>query len=162
MFQKNQDEETQQYTNATSSEDLETVVGPSMQVEGDFVSEGSIIVKGMVSGSVKTSKLLRAEEGSKIIANIKAADAVICGQVKGSVRVNQTIEITATAQILGDISCKSLTVEPGALISGKITMSGIEMQAGSKPAKRRVVGSAKTKKDTTSDVHTQKEEVEEG
>ncbi|MBH41153.1 MAG: hypothetical protein CL685_00375 [Candidatus Magasanikbacteria bacterium] len=161
MFQKNQDEETQQYANTTSPEDLETVVGPSMQVEGDFVSEGSIIVKGTVSGTVKTSKLLRAEEGSKIIANIKAADAVICGQVKGSVRVNQTIEISATAQILGDISCKSLTVQPGALISGKITMSGIEMQSASKPAKRRVAGSVKTKKDRSVGTRTQNEVDEE-
>ncbi|MBU1895522.1 polymer-forming cytoskeletal protein, partial [Patescibacteria group bacterium] len=50
-------------------DDVETVVGPSVTVEGDFASEGRILVKGTVCGSVATSKLLTVEVGAKILAN---------------------------------------------------------------------------------------------
>jgi cytoskeletal protein CcmA (bactofilin family) len=53
MFPKVQDEYIPEQRNS-SPDEVETVVGPSVHVEGDFASEGNIIVKGMVSGNVKT------------------------------------------------------------------------------------------------------------
>jgi len=117
-------------------DEVETVVGPSVAVEGDFVSEGNIIVKGSVSGSVKTSALLSVEEGAKILANVKAQSAVIAGHVKGHLKVVDRLEILETAQISGDISCAILSVAPGALLSGKIVMKGLAMDEAAKPKKR--------------------------
>jgi cytoskeletal protein CcmA (bactofilin family) len=34
----------------------ETVVGPSVKIQGDLVSEGNIRIEGAVSGKVKTSQ----------------------------------------------------------------------------------------------------------
>ncbi len=107
------------------ADDVETVVGPSVHVEGDFSSEGNILVKGMVSGNVKTSRLLTVESGARITANVKAANAIISGEIKGNVRVSDRLELTETARISGDIVCKVFAVEPGALIVGKVTMEGI-------------------------------------
>ena len=108
-------------------DDVETIVGPSVQVEGDFSSEGNILVKGVVSGSVRTSKLFTSEKGSKVLATIKAGNAIISGAVKGNVKVDERLEITASAQVSGDIECKILVVEAGALLRGKITMKGVEI-----------------------------------
>ncbi|HOX60681.1 MAG TPA: polymer-forming cytoskeletal protein [Candidatus Magasanikbacteria bacterium] len=110
----------------THADEVETVVGPSVHVEGDFSSEGNIIVKGTVSGNVKTSRVLTVEEGAKIFANVRANDAIISGEVKGDVKVGEKLELTDSARIAGDIDCKVLVVEAGALIHGKITMKGIE------------------------------------
>jgi len=117
-------------------DDVETVVGPSVHVEGDFASEGNILVKGMVSGNVKTSKLLTVESGAKIMANVKAGHAIISGEIKGNVKVLDRLELTESARISGDISCGVLQVDAGALIHGKITMDGIESGQSSKTAKR--------------------------
>lgn len=95
----------------TRADEVETVVGPSVHVEGDFSSEGNIIVKGTVSGNVKTSRVLNVEEGAKIFANVRANDAVISGEVKGDVKVGEKLELTSTARIAGDIDCKVLVVE---------------------------------------------------
>lgn len=108
-------------------DEVETVVGPSVNVEGDFASEGNIIVKGTVSGSVYTSKHLSVEPGAKIIANVRAGSATISGEVKGNMKVKETLELTSTSKVLGDIDVKTLTVESGALVYGKITMPGVEM-----------------------------------
>ncbi len=131
-------------------DDVETVVGPSVRVEGDFSSEGNIIVKGVVSGNVKTSKVLTVEDGAKIFANVVAGDAVISGGIKGNVKADNRLELTQTAQIHGDITCKILSVTPGALILGKINMKGVELKddGGDKPEKKRIsLGRTKTKSD---------------
>jgi len=130
-----------------SSDSVETVVGPSVMVEGDFSSEGNILVKGVVSGSVKTSRLLTVESGAKILANVRAGEAHISGSIKGNVRVDEKLELTETAQVVGDIICKTLVVAPGALVHGKIAMKGIE---DPESGKESVPGSGKSKgKETT-------------
>lgn len=118
-------------------DDVETVVGPSVVVEGDFASEGNILVKGTVSGSVKTARMLTVEPSAKIMANVKAADAVVAGEVRGNIKVEQQLELTASARVLGDIQCQVLVVAAGALVQGKIAMKGLE-GAESSPERRRV------------------------
>lgn len=109
---------------------VETVVGPSVVVEGDFSSEGNIIVKGTVSGSVHTSKLLRVEEGAKIFANIKTGSAIVAGSVKGNAKVSDRLELLGSAQLIGDVECKVLVVEAGAVIQGKVVMGAAESDDG--------------------------------
>jgi cytoskeletal protein CcmA (bactofilin family) len=145
MFQKPSEDTQESYGSEYAHDEVETVVGPSVQVEGDFASEGNIVVKGTVSGSVKTSKLLSVEQGAKILANVKAQEAVIAGQVKGNVRVAGKIELTETAQILGDITCATLVVAAGALIQGKVTMKGIEIQDIKTPKRRTSSRTRQTK-----------------
>ena len=130
MFQKPSPEIALQEKNKppVQHDDVETVVGPSVNVEGDFSSEGNILVKGTVSGNVKTSKLFTSEEGSKVLASVKAGNAVVSGSVKGNVKVDDRLEVTASARILGDVECGVLVVEAGALLKGKVTMKGINIE----------------------------------
>lgn len=108
-------------------DEVETVVGPSVNVEGDFASEGNIVVKGTVSGSVFTSKHLMVEMGAKIIANVRAGSATVAGEVKGNMKIKESLELISTSKVLGDIDVKNLKVEPGALLYGRVTMPGIEV-----------------------------------
>lgn len=139
MFPKSPMDNSHEYNRDAHVDDVETVVGPSVVVEGDFASEGNILVKGTVSGSVKTARLLTAETGSKILANVKAGDAVIAGEVRGNVRVDQQLELTSSAKVLGDIQCQVLVVAPGALIQGKISMKGLEGADAPSESRRRTV-----------------------
>ena len=119
---------------AVAHDEVETVVGPSVNVEGDFASEGNIIVKGSVAGSVHTSRHLSVEQGAKILANVRSGSARIAGEVKGNVKVKDTLELTGTAKVLGDIEVKTLVIEAGALICGKVWMPGLESEV--KPARQ--------------------------
>jgi len=119
----------QDYEQPSQSEDnVDTVVGPSVNVEGDFASEGNIIVKGTVTGSVHTSKNLLVEPGAKIVANVRASSATIAGEVRGNMKVKDYVELTATARIVGDIEAQTIAMEAGALLYGKVTMPGLETQ----------------------------------
>ncbi len=109
-----------------ANDDIETVVGPSVNVEGDFASEGNIIVKGSVSGSVRTSRFLSVEPGAKINANVAAESARIAGEIRGNLKIKESLELTSTARVLGDIVAKTLQIEAGALLYGKVVMPGLE------------------------------------
>lgn len=148
MFQKSSPEIALNKKNEqnTVHDDVETVVGPSVVVEGDFASEGNIVVKGTVAGNVKTSKLLTVEQKASIFANVKAGQAVISGDIKGNVKIEDRLELTETAQISGDITCKVLSIAPGALIHGKVIMKGLSIKDDKKEEKKRTLGRLKSDK----------------
>lgn len=135
-------------TSPTASHDeVETVVGPSVVVEGDFASEGNIVIKGTVSGSVKTNKLLTVEKGAHIFANVRAGSAIISGSIKGNVKIVDHLQLTENAQVMGDIECKILDVSAGALLQGKVSMKGIEIKEDKSEKKSSSYGFAKAKGD---------------
>lgn len=143
MFRSSDSSPYSSETSNKSSQSVETVVGPSVVVEGDFSSEGNILVKGTVSGNVKTVQRLTVEAGAKILANVKAGEALISGEIKGNVRVGGMLELTQSARVLGDITCKVLVVEAGALLHGKVSMKDIEKDE----EKKTVIRTSRTKKD---------------
>lgn len=100
-------------------DEIETVIGPSVQVEGNFVANGDIIIEGIVSGSIKTEKNLRVGPNAKIFANISADNALIAGEVQGNVKVRGSLELAGTAKIFGDVKTSSITIESGACLHGK-------------------------------------------
>ncbi|MFH0856831.1 MAG: polymer-forming cytoskeletal protein [bacterium] len=107
--------------NSQDSE-IETIIGPSVKVEGDFVGEGNVIVEGFVSGALKTNKNLKVGEKAKILANIKATNALIAGEVNGNINIEGTLELTATAKVNGDIKAKIMVIAAGAIFNGKCEM----------------------------------------
>jgi len=101
------------------ADEIETVIGPSVQVEGDFVAAGDVVVEGTVSGKIRTEKNLRIGPGAKIFASITAANALIAGEVQGNVKIKESLELTSTAKIFGDVKTKILTIASGATLQGK-------------------------------------------
>ncbi len=100
----------------------DTIIAPGVKVEGDFASQGNIVIDGEVIGSLKTDQDLLVGEGAKISASVAAANAKISGVVHGNLKVKERLELTASSKIIGDIKAKVLTVEAGASINGKLSM----------------------------------------
>ncbi len=108
----------------------ETVVGPSVKIQGDLNSEGNIKIEGQVSGKVKTSQSLFVIPGAKIIADVLAGNAVVGGEIQGNLKISGHLILQSTARILGDISCSVFRVEDGALFTGKCIMGGNGKKGG--------------------------------
>lgn len=100
-------------------DNIETIIGPSVQVEGNFVANGDVIVEGIVAGSLKTEKNLRVGERAKIYADVSAANALIAGEIQGNVKVKENLELTSTAKVFGEVKTKVLTIAAGACLNGR-------------------------------------------
>ncbi|HBK35195.1 MAG: Polymer-forming cytoskeletal [Candidatus Uhrbacteria bacterium GW2011_GWE2_40_58] len=121
MFNRTQEEKTK---TSMASLHQETVIAQGVKVEGDFVSQGNVIIDGEVTGSVKTNQSLHIGETAIIHANIEAENAVIAGEVKGNLRVGDTLELQSSSQVLGDIETQVLSISPGAKVNGHLSMGG--------------------------------------
>jgi len=112
------------FTDESQNMQAETVVGPSVKIQGDLNSEGNIKIEGQVTGKVKTSQNVFVSPGAKIAADVLAGNAVIGGEISGNLKISGNLVLQGTAHVSGDITCTVLRVEDGALFTGKCSMSG--------------------------------------
>lgn len=121
----------------------ETIISASVKVEGDFSSQGNVLIEGVVEGSLRTERDLRVGEKARINANVSAANAVVAGEVRGNIACSERLELEPTAKIFGDVRTKVLVVSSGASVNGKIAMGAEAEQAAkngkqeSKPANKQ-------------------------
>lgn len=108
----------------------ETIVGATVKIEGDLVSEGDIKVDGLVTGKIKTSKNLYVGSMAKIEADVEAGSAVLAGVVKGDIKIRETLLIQETGKVDGNLSCGRLAIAEGAHFSGSCTMLDQEAELG--------------------------------
>jgi len=107
----------------TNFKEVETIIGPSVKVKGNFTGQGNIIVEGILEGGLKTASNIFVGNKAKISASVEAKEAKIGGEVSGNVKIKGYLEITSSAKILGDIECSSISIERGAVLNGKCTMA---------------------------------------
>lgn len=101
---------------------METIIGPSIKVKGDFKGKGNTVIEGTLEGSLQTDSDVFAGDNAQIFANIKSKTARIGGVVKGNIQTEKHLQIVGSARISGDIYCSSLSVDSGAVINGQIIM----------------------------------------
>jgi cytoskeletal protein CcmA (bactofilin family) len=100
----------------------ETIIAASVKVEGDFASQGNVLIEGVVEGSLRTESDLRVGERARIAADVSAANAVVAGEIRGNLVVGERLELESTARVHGDVKTKILVVASGATINGKLQM----------------------------------------
>jgi cytoskeletal protein CcmA (bactofilin family) len=102
--------------------DLETIIGPGVKLEGNFVGEGNIIIKGQVKGSIQTKNDLRVEDTASVQSDVNARNLYLGGEIKGNIHVDEKAVLAGSARLFGDLECKVLAVEEGATFIGKCAM----------------------------------------
>lgn len=112
----------------------ETIIAHGVRVEGEFVSQGNVVIEGEVQGTLQTAGDLRVGEEAKITADVVAANAYIAGELRGNLQVAGRLELTATSKIIGDVTTDVIIVAAGAQVNGAITMDGrpIKTEKGKK------------------------------
>lgn len=119
--------------------ETDTIIGPSVKVEGNFVTEGNMIIEGVICGSIKTAKSLKVGPTAKIFANIVAHNALISGEIQGNLNISGKLELTDTAKIFGDIKTSILSVASGATINGKCQMTDKSKSTQPESAKQKKI-----------------------
>ena len=102
---------------------VETIIGPSVKVEGDFHGQGNVVIEGIFKGHFKTNGDLQIGEKAKVVATVEARSAKISGEVKGNIKVKGYLELSQTAKIFGDVEAANISVAQGAILNGKCSMS---------------------------------------
>lgn len=111
MFDKNE-----------NTKEIETIIGPSVKVEGTFLGKGNVQVEGKVVGKLDTSGNVIVGQQAKITADITAQSITVAGEVKGNIAAEDMLHLLPSAKVVGNIRAKSLAIDQGAQFEGKSSM----------------------------------------
>ncbi len=108
-----------------------SIIGTGMRVVGDITADGVVKIEGSVIGTVRAARQVLVAKGGVIEGDLITREAIIGGEVRGSVLAEERIEIQATSVVHGDIASRRLFVQEGGEINGVVRMGEAALEGGS-------------------------------
>jgi len=98
-------------------------IGKSIHIKGQLSGSEDLAIEGKVEGSIALAGCrVTIGASGQVVADIVAKSVVIGGQVTGSVRADERVEITATGNLVGDVRAPRLVLADGARLKGSVDM----------------------------------------
>ena len=91
-------------------------------IKGDIVASGDFRLDGTLEGNIQLNGKLVVGDSGVVNGNILCLNANIIGTVNGNLSVKELLSLNATARVKGDILINKLSIEPGAVFTGKCRM----------------------------------------
>jgi cytoskeletal protein CcmA (bactofilin family) len=114
-----------------------TVVGPSILINGRLTGDEDLTVRGRVEGEITLSHTLIVEPSGVVKANVAVKNAIVSGVVVGNINATESVELTREGRMVGDIRAPRVIIVDGASFRGRVDMG--EVEPGRVPAARPVV-----------------------
>jgi len=111
-----------------------TVIGPGTRVKGEISFDGPAKILGEIEGRITAPGELNIGETAICRAAVEGAVVQIDGVVEGNITAHQSLLLSPSARVSGDIVAASLTVAPGASWNGHCRIGGDPAAAGAAPA----------------------------
>jgi len=107
----------------SKNETSNCVIGEGSIFDGRFYVNGSILIEGKFQGDIKTDDQLVVGPTGKVKTDIVARRVTIAGTLIGNIIASEEVNLLHTGKVLGNISTPRLTVEPGVITEGKVTIT---------------------------------------
>jgi len=114
------------------------VLSSDVEIKGIVKFQHDLIVDGRIEGEIHSTGNLTVGENARLKAEIKTGTVVVYGKVHGNLTATERVELKSSAEVVGDIKAKFLTIEAGAIFVGKSTVGtpsqGASPSGDSKPS----------------------------
>jgi cytoskeletal protein CcmA (bactofilin family) len=119
-----------------------SVLGPTIRFKGELSCEEDLVINGKIEGTItRTQRLTIGREGS-VHANVEAAMVIVEGTIEGDVRADKSVSVAETANMLGNITAPSVTIQQGAKFNGSVDMSDGKSAKAAVPTPQRAHNAA--------------------
>jgi len=123
---------------------IDSLIGAGTKVNGDMHFSGGLRVDGEIVGNViantgKHSTLVLSEH-ARVEGEIHVTHLVVNGAVTGPVYAGEYLELQSKARLTGDVHYKTLEIQLGAIIEGKL----IHLDEGADKAASLKLGGAES------------------
>ena len=112
--------------------DQATMVGESIVITGSLTGDEDLIILGRVEGTISLSRTLFVSSNGIAKADIAVENAVISGIVVGNITATDSIQITETGRVVGDLNAPRVMITTGARVRGQVSAG--EAQEAESPA----------------------------
>lgn len=117
MFKK----ESKPYTDALGKTNR---IVEGTQITGDIISVADFRLDGTLKGNFTTQGKIVIGPMGAVMGDIECKNADIEGAFEGVIKVEEQLNIKATAKVNGQVFTSKLSVEPGALFTATCKMNG--------------------------------------
>ncbi|WP_075091011.1 polymer-forming cytoskeletal protein [Haloferula sp. BvORR071] len=107
------------------------VLSSDVEIKGTVKFTNDLVVDGRIEGEIQSDGNLTVGENARLKAEIKTGTVVVYGKVHGNIIAADKVELKASAEVVGDIKAKTLTMEAGAIFVGKSAIGTPSTPAGS-------------------------------
>ena len=117
-----------------------------VEIHGDFsgelVSDGMVVIRSMVKSSITAKRVVvydgelngdlvvsgdvAVDEKSTVIGNVRAANLLCAGKIKGNLNIQNRIDLKSTSAVEGDVRTALLSTENGAKLCGRMDMDSLQ------------------------------------
>ncbi len=109
---------------------IDCLIGAGTSIEGNVNFTGGLRVDGHVRGNVVANNdapsTLVLSEQARIEGEIRVSHVVINGSVVGPVHASDYIELQASSNVTGDVYYKTLEIQLGAVVQGRLVYQDSE------------------------------------
>jgi cytoskeletal protein CcmA (bactofilin family) len=103
---------------------IDSLIGASTTIEGDIDFVGGLRVDGRVKGHIHSSNngpsTLVISEKAVVDGEIRVSHVVVDGSVNGPIYASEYLELLPNARITGDVSYRTLEMQVGAVVDGRL------------------------------------------
>jgi cytoskeletal protein CcmA (bactofilin family) len=103
---------------------IDTLIGVDTVIDGNVNFTGGMRVDGQVNGNItgtsgKPTTLVLSEHGG-VNGDVDVTHLVVNGVICGAVTAGEYLELHAKARVTGDVNYKSLEIQVGAILEGRL------------------------------------------
>ena len=125
VLAKNNSKSTPENTNNMKVDQSppQAVIGAGVKMQGQIISRENIIVDGLIEGSItaEDNQVLVSDSGA-VKGNIHASIILVEGSVIGDISASQSVVISASGNMIGNIESPRVTLQDGAKFKGSNEM----------------------------------------
>jgi cytoskeletal protein CcmA (bactofilin family) len=99
------------------------VVGAKTQLKGDVTGSETVVVEGLVEGTVRITGDLRIAPGGTVKATVSAKTVTVAGELVGDCQASERVEVQASGRLTGNIKAPRVVIVEGATFRGNSDMS---------------------------------------
>lgn len=107
---------------------LGILFGPESDVNGRLQFAGPVQIHGTFKGAIATSDALLVGEHATVDANITCGSALVQGAIVGDIVATDSVELSSSARVKGDITAPSLAMAKGAIFDGTSRMGTLSQK----------------------------------
>jgi cytoskeletal protein CcmA (bactofilin family) len=108
-------------SSSTASPGDRSTIGKSLLIKGEITGSESLYIEGKVEGSISLpGDRVTVGRNGRVSAGIAARDIVVLGEVLGSCKAGDRLDIRSEGSLYGDIVVSRISVEDGAFLTGSI------------------------------------------
>lgn len=111
---------------------IDSLIGAGTTIEGDLNFSGGMRIDGHVNGNViaapgKPSTLVLSEH-ARVDGEVNVTHLVVNGTITGPVTASEYLELQGKAKVNGDVHYKTLEIQLGAIVEGRLIHSSVAAQ----------------------------------